>query len=123
MSITETPLDVPSIFIDGTYVMPDSFDESGTTPTSYNYSSGSVSLTFLTTYSPESTATNQNSPTNRAEVRYTLNGKNPNLGSKFWDGTAITLTGNTSGDNTVIKARVYFQGKKSPVTKVVINIY
>lgn len=122
---TETPLTVPTILINGSAVAPDTYSDLGKTATSYAISAydGPVTLTFSTDYTPASTATNQKSPTNRAEIRYTLNGKNPNLGSTFYDGTAITLTENKTGvDNTVIKAKVYNQGKSSLTTKVVINV-
>ena len=71
-----------------------------------------------------------------AELRYTINGKDPArtasysvvLGSKVGNvyySAPINFTNNYSGfggDNTVIKARVYWNGQWSNVTTVVVNL-
>lgn len=61
-----------------------------------------------------------------ATIRYTLNGKNPTLGSpEIVQGAPVTVRYNGNGfssDNTVIKAKAYLNGIASPVAKLVINI-
>ena len=61
---------------------------------------------------------------NLAQIRYTLNGKDPSRTEyQIYRGDAIRIDENTNGgDNTVIKARVYYQGQWSDVSTLVINI-
>lgn len=60
--------------------------------------------------------------TNRAEIVFSLNGKDPKRTQKYIYKAPITLRGNLSGDNTVIKARTYYQGRWSVVTTIEIAI-
>lgn len=60
-----------------------------------------------------------------AEIRYTLNGKDPSQTKSNIAKSNVTLqlNRNYSGDdNTILKARVYYQGQWSPVTTVKIRI-
>lgn len=60
-----------------------------------------------------------------AEIRYTLNGKDPSK-TKYRvakSNVGLLMNRNYSGDDgTILKARVYYKGQWSPVTKVKIRI-
>ena len=61
----------------------------------------------------------------KAEIRYSVNGKDPARTASYsvYDGQVITISANKSGeDNTIIKARVYYDGKQSDVTTVQVNL-
>jgi len=60
-----------------------------------------------------------------ATIRYTLNGRNPNLGSTVYDGP-ITLRENTNGfssSRTIVKAKAYVNGDSSVITRAEIKIH
>lgn len=64
--------------------------------------------------------------TDKAEIRYTVNGKDPSR-TKFYrwgidDSSTIRLQMNKTGSETVLKARTYFRGRWSDVTSVRIKI-
>jgi len=67
-----------------------------------------------------------NSPTDAAlaEIRYTINGKDPSrTRARRYYGSAATLNFNLNGgDNIIIKARVYRQGQWSLVREAVFRI-
>lgn len=58
------------------------------------------------------------------EVRYTLNGKNPTLGSPVATGdVTLRYNGNGfSGDNTIVKAKSFYRGRSSAITKVELKL-
>lgn len=59
----------------------------------------------------------------KAEIVYTLNGKNPTRTHARWYSGSFQLGMNKSGgDNTVLKTRLYYRGEASPVTQVEIRI-
>lgn len=65
--------------------------------------------------------------TDRAEIRYTVNGKDPSRTKYYrWgidDASTIRLQMNkTGGSETVIKARTYFRGRYSDATTVRVRI-
>jgi hypothetical protein len=64
-----------------------------------------------------------------AEIRYTFNGKSPNLKSKLVTRARngrvvpIVLTENkTGGDTTVLKAKVFFEGRTSGTYELIIRV-
>lgn len=62
------------------------------------------------------------SATNRAEIRYTVNGKKPSLSSKVYK-KALVFKQNTAGsDDIILKYRVYYKGNKSEVTTIEFRI-
>ena len=59
------------------------------------------------------------SPYSNSEIRYTLNGKNPNPSSHLYTGP-ITVNRNLSGsDNTAIKARIYSKANANVKSKII----
>ena len=60
---------------------------------------------------------------NKAEIRYTLNGKDPSRTKYTIYRGSFTLSQNASGsDNIILKARVYRMGQWSPVKTVEVRI-
>lgn len=63
---------------------------------------------------------------NNPTIYYTLNGKNPTLGSATLAvGDTVTVRSNGNGfgsDNTIIKARSYLNGVPSEIAKIEIKI-
>jgi len=71
---------------------------------------------------------NNSAEVNRAEIRYTVNGKDPSR-NKFYrwaddasDSENIALALNRGGGRTVLKARTYHQGELSDATEVVLKV-
>ncbi len=151
MSITNKTITSPRIFLTGTRVNDDGSHtvltmhdaESIIEQTdSHEYThqptvvfAGSVTITMtsvyaLKGYSGETDSLNHRIGSledshnkNKAEIRYTVNGKDPSRTSFKRYGSPITLTTNKSGtDNTVIKAKVYRQGYISEATSVIVKV-
>ena len=67
---------------------------------------------------------NINKNNNFAEIRYTLNGKDPKHTKNYiYKDRPLQLYNNTSGDSIVLKARVYYNGDWSPVTTVTFRLF
>ena len=105
MAITITPVLAPTITVDGN-VKANDVVENGLTVTKATVAVHTAPVTI--------------SMTGTGTMRYTLNGKNPTLGSTVYTGP-FTLRQNGNGhgsDNTIIKAKSYLNGVASSIIKV-----
>jgi len=91
-----------------------------------NYNNANAKINSTTFQGKETSGKYNQAPSvvnNIAYIYYTLNGKDPSrTKSNLYTGP-ITLRHNQfSGDNVIVKARVYFEGQSSSVTVANINI-
>ncbi len=60
--------------------------------------------------------------TNKAEIRYTVNGKKPSLSSKIYKKSLVFKQNTAGSDDVVLKYAVYYKGKKSEITTIIFRI-
>lgn len=113
MAETVTPVQLPTLTVNGNSVSPlIEKDEANATHTNNGVVTvdGDATLVFA---SPDG-----------GEVRYTFNGRNPNLGSPVADGpVVIRYNGDGfSWDDTVVKAKAFWRGRSSEILRVDLKL-
>ena len=89
-----------------------------------NVNTGDKGGTRNVVIGPNPLDVNINKNNNFAEIRYTLNGKDPKHTKNYiYKDRPLQLYNNTSGDSIVLKARVYYNGDWSPVTTVTFRLF
>jgi hypothetical protein len=149
MAGTIRTLNAPSIFVNGVEITADTveittrrFQNNKPTPdNSSTYrlyvadANTPVTITMTTEYTEEDVNVAANEGNNNAVIKFTLNGKIPNLGSRSYgslsssgktirnsSGPIRLYTNATGADNTVIRAKVFYQGKSSDTKTVTIRV-
>lgn len=113
MAITVQPPAKPTLSVNGTQIAESTVVNSDLNITGspvLEYT-GNVSLTFAHT-------------DGNAEIRYTFNDRNPNLGSALYS-SAVTVRENGNGfgsDNLIIKAKAHVNGEYSDVARWEIRL-
>jgi len=89
---------------------------SGLTLKSYEDYDDSDSLTFIGKFEDENNI-------DKAEIRYTVNGKDPSRTKyQLYKGSFVFKSNKSGGDNLILKARTYYQGRWSDVYTAEIRI-
>ena len=60
--------------------------------------------------------------TDKAEIRYTINGKNPKISSKLYKRKMVFRENISNTEEVNLKYRVFYKGKKSNAGKTVFNL-